>query len=436
MSNATIKNAITYEILPVCNASPNSGTQLTPKAYTDANILSSATNPGVTYTGTLSSPFISVNTVNEQIIYPDGTISSPVLYSTANLYAEPFLTSIDFGTASDVNFNITYAPLLSSVTATNAKAVNMQGSFFPSLTSLSFPNAIILDGSGTFSALTSLSAANVTRMSGSFSLTFPSLTTLNLPLLQSTGVFGLNMAVITTISLPNLVYSQAFLPVAPMLTTLSVPELQIISGIGTVLNPSYPLLTTYNLPKLKTAVSGSTVNISLPMCTTFSLPVFETVGQFTLTLPMITSLNLPVLSTVFAGFTFTVPLVTTVDLNSLSTIGTNFALTAATLTTLSFPALVSVGTTFVITAANLVTFSIGSTLKNIGGNFTMSGMKLNQASVDSILVSLAALDGTNGTTAYSGRTILINGGTSAAPSATGLTAKTTLQARGCTVTTN
>ena len=66
----------------------------------------------------------------------------------------------------------------------------------------------------------------------------------------------------------------------------------------------------------------------------------------------------------------------------------------------------------------------------------MSGMKLNQASVDSILVSLAALDGTNGTTAYSSKTILLNGGTSSAPSATGLAAKATLQARSCTVTTN
>jgi hypothetical protein len=66
----------------------------------------------------------------------------------------------------------------------------------------------------------------------------------------------------------------------------------------------------------------------------------------------------------------------------------------------------------------------------------MSGMKLDQASVDGILVRLAALDGTNGTTAYSSKTILLNGGTSATPSATGIAAKATLVARGCTVTTN
>jgi hypothetical protein len=66
----------------------------------------------------------------------------------------------------------------------------------------------------------------------------------------------------------------------------------------------------------------------------------------------------------------------------------------------------------------------------------MSGMKLDAASVNGILVSLAALDGTNGTTAYSSKTILLNGGTSATPSGAGITAKATLVARGCVVTTN
>ena len=57
------------------------------------------------------------------------------------------------------------------------------------------------------------------------------------------------------------------------------------------------------------------------------------------------------------------------------------------------------------------------------------------ASVDDLLVRLAALDGTGLTTAYSSKTVTIRG-TSAAPSATGLAAKATLAARGCTVTHN
>ena len=100
------------------------------------------------------------------------------------------------------------------------------------------------------------------------------------------------------------------------------------------------------------------------------------------------------------------------------------------------PALVSVGTTFTINAVNLVTFSLSATLQRIGGNFTMSGMKLDQASVDGILVSLAALDGTGGTTTYSSKVIVIDGGTSSAPSATGLAAAAILVGRGCTVATN
>jgi hypothetical protein len=65
----------------------------------------------------------------------------------------------------------------------------------------------------------------------------------------------------------------------------------------------------------------------------------------------------------------------------------------------------------------------------------MTSCALNQTSVDNILVQLAKLDGTNGTTLLSNRTITITG-TSSAPSATGNAAKATLVARGCTVTTN
>ena len=54
---------------------------------------------------------------------------------------------------------------------------------------------------------------------------------------------------------------------------------------------------------------------------------------------------------------------------------------------------------------------------------------LNQTSVDNILVSLNTAGRSNGT-------VDLNGGTSAAPGATGLAAKASLQAKGWTVTTN
>jgi hypothetical protein len=88
--------------------------------------------------------------------------------------------------------------------------------------------------------------------------------------------------------------------------------------------------------------------------------------------------------------------------------------------------------------AALTTFQLPSTLKQVGnggGNVVITSAALNQASVDNILVRLAALNGSNGTTLFSSRVVTITG-TSSTPSATGLAAKATLVARGCTVTNN
>jgi hypothetical protein len=116
----------------------------------------------------------------------------------------------------------------------------------------------------------------------------------------------------------------------------------------------------------------------------------------------------------------------------------------AALTTISFGAIERIGTTTttgnvfsLITATGAITtLTIPNTLKQIGkggGNVVLTSCALNQTSVDNLLIRLAALNGTNGTTAFSNRTVTITG-TSSAPSATGLAAKATLVARGCTVT--
>jgi hypothetical protein len=118
----------------------------------------------------------------------------------------------------------------------------------------------------------------------------------------------------------------------------------------------------------------------------------------------------------------------------------------ASLTSISIPVIERIGTniasgsvlSLISGLAALSTFQLPSTLKQIGngaGNVVITSAALNQASVDSILVRLAALDGTNGTTLFSSRVVTITG-TSSTPSATGLAAKATLVARGCTVTNN
>ncbi|CAK9253362.1 unnamed protein product [Sphagnum jensenii] len=69
----------------------------------------------------------------------------------------------------------------------------------------------------------------------------------------------------------------------------------------------------------------------------------------------------------------------------------------------------------------------GSVIINVNGT---------QASVDSILISLASLDGTGGTTLYAGWVVDLSGGTSAAPSSAATAAIATLESNGNTVTTN
>lgn len=189
---------------------------------------------------------------------------------------------------------------------------------------------------------------------------------------------------------------------------------EVINFAGTGLSNTGPALTSLTLPKARCVLAGSFAP-NFAVLPTLDLPSFEfTSTAFTPSLATCTSLLLP----------------------ALEKVGTNVLISAASLTTLSLPSLLNVGTTFQIAAAAMTTFSMNAGLLSIGGNFTITGAALNQASVDGILVSLAALDGTGGTTAYSGFTVNLSGGTSSAPSATGIAAGVTLTGRGCTVTTN
>jgi hypothetical protein len=151
---------------------------------------------------------------------------------------------------------------------------------------------------------------------------------------------------------------------------------------------------------------------------------------------VLTSFSLPSLASVPGALTLSAALATSVDLSSLSYVVGAVSFTFNVLTTLSLPAAKNFTSTFAITAPSMTTFSFNSGLLQVGGNVTMSGMALNQASVDGILVSLAALNGSGGTTSYNNFTVNVSGGSSSTPSATGLAAKVTLVARGCTVTNN
>lgn len=190
---------------------------------------------------------------------------------------------------------------------------------------------------------------------------------------------------------------------AAALTSLSFPALTVVGGVYTTSTAAY-------------ANFGLTTMHAL---TSLSMPVLAVVGyNFALTgMNSLTTLSLPALKYVGGLFTPT---------------------TLATLTTISLPVIESMGLGISIanSTANITTLTIGDTLKHCGGNVIITSAALNQASVDSLLVRLAALDGTNGTTPFStGKTVTITG-TSATPSQTGLDAKAILVGRGVTVTHN
>ncbi len=208
--------------------------------------------------------------------------------------------------------------------------------------------------------------------------------------------------------------------VAPSYLTIDTGKCVQIS-----LTSTYANLTSVIGSSLLSSPAGITA--TAPLLTTFTLPKLKYMafGPFSPTFAIITTLDVPSLAIVATSFAPVLALCTTFTVPSLANVGTSVAMSAASLVTFSLPGLLNVGTTFQITAANMTTFSMNSGLLSIGGNFTMTGMKLNQASVDGILVRLAALDGTGGTTAYSSHTINLSGGTSSAPSATGLAAAVT-----------
>lgn len=383
---------------------------------------SSYTIAGTFYPYLLSSSFAAVNPYgpstfslgNIQII---STISfnwknlttitgDNILICTGSMaWNAPLLTSVSFA-------NLIYAGALTLTWTNSLTSLSMPNLVFlsnftatsaTSLQSISFPSLLVINNSGNLSisgtlpALTSFSMPLLAVLPGGITLTANALTTWSMPSLQYIGIAEDNL-------------SGAFTPVANNLATLSMGSLISVNG---AFNPTLPLLTSLTLTSLQ-AVTGA----------------------FGLTAASLTTLAMPALTTLGAGFAPVCAAATTVTLTSLSSITGTVAASFASLTTLSLPALTTVTSTFTITAANLVTFSMNTGLLNIGGNFTMTGMKLNQASVDGILVRLAALDGTGGTTSYNNRTVNLSGGTSSTPSATGLAAKATLQARGCTVTTN
>lgn len=249
-------------------------------------------------------------------------------------------------------------------------------------------------------------------LAGIFQNADPTLSSISLPTVKAISGFGFNLygtlflpnnSNITSISLPNLVACAGLEFIsASGLTSLDLSSLSYISSSSnSIYSVSSGLaIPTLSLPSLVTTDGGNiTINESTPGTASVSLPNLEYFGgsQIQITLPSsATALNFN-------------------SLELMPTI-TNFTLTMPGLTSFGLPALKRIT-------------QFGSVL------FDFNGCALDQTSVDNILVTLAALDGTAGTTNWTSGNVNIAGGC-AAPSGTGTAAAAVLTGRGITVTTN
>lgn len=363
--------------------------------------------------------------------------STPTVTATGGTLVNPPQFQITYGYESIVydntivkfnNYigNISFIPYNPDVTA-------LTFNNFEAIGNLTIPYYITGNNTGStitlnFPDLVYVNTLAWNTLLGNRVLDFPALKYLGNATFDPTTTFSGNIG-ITSISFPELLYANS---------------LRFLSGRG---NPTS--LTSVSFPKLK-KIYGGAINLSGSSITSLTFPALTNSGDIYIGFnSLLTSLSFPVLvsaaNIVIGGNS--VPSLTFPLLRYC----TSFNITAAvssTLTSISFPELITIdlglnsggsSTTFSLSgsAPNLTTVSFPNLL-SLGtyGTFNASGVALTQASIDSILVKLASLNGTGGTTTFSGRLVQLSGGTNSTPSATGLAAKATLVARGCTVTNN
>jgi hypothetical protein len=252
-------------------------------------------------------------------------------------------------------------------------------------------------------------------------------TTLSFPEVETAGNLSvINTTTLTSLSAPSLKYitnSLNFYSNAN-LATLNVSSL--ISS-NAILFGGTPYLTTYNFPNLVTCSSGLSIQYPNHNLTGFRQSMFPSLRK--------SGFNIGYDS--LSSFVIDFPLLTT-----LTSFGGS---TSVNLTNFNCPALVTItpnlGVYYYSNLTNLILGAVGVT-KNWGNatnntpycRFTNNA--LTQTSVDNILLVMASLDGTNGTTLNANGYLQLNGGTNATPSAAGLAAKSTLISRGFTVSNN
>ena len=224
------------------------------------------------------------------------------------------------------------------------------------------------------------------------------------------------------------------------LTSLSLPSV-IYTGqsgsLGPVSIASDSYLTTFNMPNL---VASGFFSLGGNQLSSFDFSSLEYASNsFQITyVSTVALISFPSLINVGNAFNVYGFQSDSLSFPNLKYIGytVNIQVTAgANPQTLNFNSLEHISSTFDISMSNLTSFSLPS-LKYMGNSSSASFYtSLDQTSVDNVLVAFAALDGTAGTTLWNSGSINI-AGSNAAPSATGLAAISTLNARGIAVSYN
>jgi hypothetical protein len=222
-------------------------------------------------------------------------------------------------------------------------------------------------------------------------------------------------------------------------TVLDLSEL--VEVTGAFIPNTMAALTSLKVHKLKkTGIFRPEVMAGL---TWLDLPELETTSHFAFnTMAALVTVNVPKFKTTGLVDLWQLAALTELNFDALVTASMGFRVAvAAALVAVRLPLIEHLGTNNLFYSISLdngtvamTTLDIGPNLKRVDGAVTLTSCALDQTSVNNTIIRLAALDGTNGTTIYQGKQVTITG-TTFAPTGDGLTAKQTLQARGCTVTT-
>lgn len=292
--------------------------------------------------------------------------------------------------------------------------------------------------------------------------TFSGLTALPLQSIPAIALTNPSIFTATNIEFPTLTYAISIvIQSSTALTRVSAPLLiSTVSGLDFSNNTNLDTINFPNLisvggnlnlynndnlgdaffPNLVSAIAITISRVSnTPLNVDFSS--LESVGTLTLDTyaglgPDIDNTKFPVLKT--AGLNLTDVEIVNIDLQTLETL--NSLSLSSLIESVNLPNVITMNGYFLSISSNTLTSftlgTVGTTKKWQNSPFIdLSSCPLDEASVDNVLLVLASLDGTNGTTSCDGGYLQL-AGTCAPPSTAGNTAVVTLLSRGWTVATN